>query len=102
MGDAKRIIIGSESNDDRKIELEDLNSGVKIVLPVSLFNAGGNLLNLPSGLVSENFNYISLSYDSSDNLTGVVYKTGGSGGTTVATLTLTYDNSNNLETVTKT
>jgi len=32
---------------------------------------------------------ISLSYTGSD-LTGVIYKTGGSGGTTVATLTLAY------------
>lgn len=37
--------------------------------------------------------YISLSY-TGDNLTGVVYKTGGAGGTTVATLTLTYSGSN--------
>jgi hypothetical protein len=35
------------------------------------------------------------------NLTQVVYKTGGAGGTTVATLTMTYDGSNNLLTVTK-
>ena len=33
--------------------------------------------------------YISLSY-TSGNLTGVVYKSGGSSGTTVATLTLAY------------
>lgn len=44
--------------------------------------------------------YISLSY-SAGNLAGVVYKAGGSGGTTVATLTLTYDGSGNLLTVTK-
>ena len=46
------------------------------------------------------YDYISCSYTSS-NLTGVVYKTGGSGGTTVATLTLGYDGSNNLTSVTK-
>lgn len=44
--------------------------------------------------------YISCGYTGS-NLTSVVYKTGGSGGTTVATLTLTYDGSNNLLTVTR-
>ena len=44
--------------------------------------------------------YISLSYTGS-NLTGVVYKSGGSGGSTVATLTLIYDGSNNLISVTK-
>lgn len=47
------------------------------------------------------YDYISLSYTGS-NLTGVVYKTGGSGGTTVATLTLGYDGSDNLTSVTKT
>jgi hypothetical protein len=35
------------------------------------------------------------------NLTGVVYKTGGSNGTTVATLTLAYDGNDNLISVTK-
>jgi hypothetical protein len=52
------------------------------------------------GLSIPEHDYISLSYTGS-NLTGVVYKTGGSGGTTVATLTLTYDGSNNLTSVTK-
>lgn len=47
------------------------------------------------------FDYISLSYTGT-NLTGVVYKTGGSGGTTVATLVLGYDGSDNLITITKT
>lgn len=44
--------------------------------------------------------YISLGYTGSD-LTSVVYKTGGSGGTTVATLTLAYSGGN-LVSVTKT
>jgi hypothetical protein len=43
--------------------------------------------------------YIALSYTGA-NLTGVVYKTGGAGGTTVATLTLAYSGSN-LISVTK-
>ena len=43
--------------------------------------------------------FIALSYTGA-NLTGVVYKTGGSGGTTVATLTLAYSGSN-LISVTK-
>ena len=45
--------------------------------------------------------YVALSYTGA-NLTGVVYKIGGAGGTTVATLVLTYDSSDNLLTVTKT
>ena len=97
----KRVVIGSESNDDRKIELYDLGSGTKIALPVSIYNTDGNHLNLASGLVPENFDYISLTY-TSGNLTGVVYRTGGSGGTVVATLALTYDPSDVLQTITKT
>lgn len=43
--------------------------------------------------------YIGMSYTGSD-LTGVVYKSGGSSGTTVATLTLAYTDGN-LTSVTK-
>lgn len=46
------------------------------------------------------YDYISCSY-TGNNLTGVVYKTGGSSGTIVATLTLGYDGSSNLTSVTK-
>lgn len=52
------------------------------------------------------FNYIALTYVTSGDGIGeietVVYKTGGAGGTTVATLTLTYDANDKLSTVTKT
>jgi hypothetical protein len=47
------------------------------------------------------YDYTSMSYTGS-NLTRIVYRLGGSGGTVVATLTLTYDGSNNLTSVTKT
>lgn len=46
------------------------------------------------------YDYIAMTYSGS-NLTGVEYKVGGSGGTTVATITMTYDGSNNLLTVTR-
>lgn len=46
------------------------------------------------------YDYISLTYTGS-NLTGVVFKTGGSGGTTISTLTLAYTGSR-LDSVTKT
>jgi len=59
-------------------------------LPVSFFNS----------LVPESYDYISLAYTGS-NLTSVIYKTGGTGGTTVATLTLGYTDST-LISVTKT
>jgi hypothetical protein len=51
-------------------------------------------------LVPEEYDYISLAYTGSD-ITGVVYKTGGAGGATVATLALVYVGGN-LSTVTRT
>jgi hypothetical protein len=45
------------------------------------------------------YDYISLGY-TGDNLTSVVYKLGGSGGTTVSTLTLAYTGAR-LDSVTK-
>jgi len=42
-----------------------------------------------NSLVPSDYDYISLSY-TGENLTGVVYKKGGSGGTTISTLTLAY------------
>ena len=53
------------------------------------------------GLAIPKYDYAALAYTGS-NLTSVVYKTGGSSGTTVATLTLGYDGSSNLITVTRT
>jgi hypothetical protein len=46
------------------------------------------------------YDYISGSYTGS-NLTTVVYKLGGASGTIVTTLTMTYDGSGNLLTVTR-
>lgn len=53
-----------------------------------------------NSLVPDSYDYISLSY-TGDNLTGVIFKTGGSGGTTVSTLTLAYTGAV-LDSVTKT
>jgi len=53
-----------------------------------------------AGLQIPPYDYIDLSYTGT-NLTGVVYKEGGASGTTVATLTLSYDGSNNLISVAK-
>ncbi len=53
-----------------------------------------------AGMAIPSNDYIALGY-TSGNLTSVTYKLGGSSGTTVATLTLAYDGSNNLTSVTK-
>jgi hypothetical protein len=74
------------------------NSLLYEVIKVS--NVDGDPLAVINGLSIPEHDYISLSYTGT-NLTGVVYKTGGSGGTTVGTLTLAYDGSNNLISVTR-
>ena len=53
-----------------------------------------------NSLIPSVYDYISLSYTGS-NLTTVLFKIGGSGGTTISTLTLVYDGNNNLTSVTK-
>jgi hypothetical protein len=55
-------------------------------------------------LVTESYDYIALTNSVISGTTvpvTIVYKTGGASGTVVATLTLTYDGSANLLTVTK-
>jgi len=60
---------------------------------------------LAASLVPEPFDYQSISYVLAGNGAGeistVVYKIGGAGGTTVATVTLTYDANNRVSTVTR-
>jgi len=50
--------------------------------------------------VPENYDYRGLTW-TGGNLTSIVFKTGGIGGTTVATLTLGYDINNNLTSITR-
>lgn len=59
-------------------------------IAVETFNSK-DYQNFVTGIVPAPFDYISCTYTGAD-LTSVVYKTGGSGGTTVATLTMTYSN----------
>jgi len=71
-----------------------------------VFVSGGNLHTMNFGsLVPEKYDYIILTYVASGNGEGeietVTYKLGGSGGTTTAVLTLTYNSDNCLVTVTK-
>jgi hypothetical protein len=87
-GDA-RIDIGAVS-----VGEVEISNDVGNPVPVS------GTVNVLTGLEIPDHDYIALSYTGS-NLTGVVYKTGGASGTTVATLTLAYDGSGNLTSVTK-
>ena len=55
-----------------------------------------------SALVPEQFDYQDITYVGvTTNIDTVVYKLGGSGGTTVATLTMGYDGSSRLTSVTR-
>ena len=59
-----------------------------------------------AGFTITGYDYIVLTYVAAGNGVGeietAIFKTGGSAGTTIATLTLAYDVNNNLSTVTKT
>jgi hypothetical protein len=67
---------------------------------VEVKNDSGNPIPTVEGLSIPEHDYIALTYTGT-NLTGVVYKDGGAGGSTVATLTLAYDGNDNLTSVTK-
>jgi len=73
-------------------------------MPTGKSNKEVNIIS-PGGLDIPVHDYIALTYVAAGNGVGeietVVYKTGGSGGSTVATLTLAYDANDKLSTVTK-
>ena len=73
-----------------------IDIGAVSIGDVEIKNDSGNPVPVTGpipGLDIPAHDYIAMTYTGSD-LTGVVYKTGGSGGTTVATLTLTYTGGN--------
>jgi hypothetical protein len=79
----------------------DINATQGGNLKISLEEVNGiDPIPVVSGLEIPPHDYVGMTYTGS-NLTGVTYKTGGSGGTTVATLTLAYDGNDNLTSVTK-
>jgi hypothetical protein len=78
----------------------EITGPVTVSNEVEVKNDSGNPIPTLTGLEIPAHDYIDLSYTGS-NLTSVVYKDGGSGGTTVATLTLAYDGSDNLTSITK-
>ena len=58
-------------------------------------------LKVLNSLVPEEYDYIDLSYDTGSNLTGSVFKLGGSGGSVISTLQLAYDTAGNMVSVAK-
>lgn len=101
--DTGRLLVDTEANltaDLTLIESKmDTANAIATAQAADVVTIKGNSTKVP-GFSLPAYDYISCSYTGS-NLTGVVYKSGGSSGTTVATLTLTYDGSNNLTSVTK-
>lgn len=64
--------------------------------------ATNETLSAIAGLVTSAYDYTGITRDVSGYITEVVFKTGGSGGTTVATLTIARDASNYITSITKT
>lgn len=90
----------SVSNDRVFEVIQIADSSGNIIDPASgTVSLEGGVVNTLTGLEIPNHDYIALGYTGS-NLTSVTYKTGGSEGTTVATLTLAYTDGN-LVSVTK-
>ncbi len=79
--------------------------------PIGIRNIPGNQINPATedtllglaGMVSSAYDYISASYPTTSSEV-YVFKTGGSGGTTIATITIVYTDTtkNEISTVTKT
>jgi hypothetical protein len=91
----------AEVNADGALKVDIASATLDVTASgVEIKNDSGNPIPVVTGLEIPEHDYIALSYTGA-NLTGVVYKTGGSSGTTVATLTLAYDGSGNLTSVTK-
>jgi len=69
-------------------------------------SAQTTLLQGIAGFTVSGYDYIALTYVAAGNGAGeietVTFKTGGSGGTTIATLTLAYNASNEISSVTRT
>ena len=59
------------------------------------------LLEAIAGLITSGFDYVEVTAtDANGNPTTIVYKTGGAGGATVNTLTITYDANESVQTIT--
>jgi hypothetical protein len=62
-------------------------------------------VNVIGSLIPDDYDYMALTYvaagDGVGKIQTVTYKTGGSGGTTVAVLTLTYNSDDKVATVTR-
>lgn len=85
--------------------MSQLDAGQIIKTAFDDATGGLKIKQVAGSLVTDPFDYVALTYVAAGNGAGevqtVTYKNGGSGGTTVATLTLAYNASNQLISVTK-
>lgn len=100
--ESQAVVIGIDGSDSVLPADATFGLGSDIKrFPSGNLNADGNLaVGIANTLVPRNYDYISLGYTGAD-LTTVLFKQGGSGGTLIATLTLAYT-SGVLQSVTKT
>lgn len=86
-----------------------ISSSVKDLERDKFIEAGDNepavrVINF-ANFIQTSYDYIALTYVSAGNGAGeietVTYKSGGSSGTTIATLTITYNGDDKIETITK-
>ena len=79
---------------------------VKVTMDSEIVGVNGELLEGIAGFTITGYDYIALTYVVAGNGAGeietVTFKVGGSGGTTIATLTLVYDVNNEISSITKT
>ena len=78
----------------------DNNASAKRTIPLGY--GGGSFTKLPTPLLDMAYDYIGFSNpDGNGNYQTLSFNTGGSGGTTVRTLTLAFDGSNNVTAITR-
>ena len=106
-----KVVAGIDGSDLVRTLRTDANGELQVDVLSSALPTGATteatllaLSNKSAGsLVSEDFDYQSITYvGATSDINTVVYKIGGAGGSTVATLTMAYDGSNRLSSVTKT
>lgn len=87
-----------QSTEAVNIEEHDPTFGVKKVSPFLDDNNNNLMRQVFNGFKIGKYDYVSLGYTGS-NLTTIGFQIGGVGGTTLGTLTLAYDGSNNLSSI---
>ena len=86
------------------------NAGTNLNTSALALESGGNLAtvaantgNLIMPFIDKAYDYVGMSNpDSNGNYQTIVFKVGGSGGTTAVTLTLTFDGNSNVTSITRT